>query len=161
MREYFIKLFTYDYWANHLILSTIKSEEIHDDQIIFWINHIVNAEQVWIERIRTGTSSISPTQVFTIEECERRMKMLNEQILAMVEASTIESLAEEIAYSNTKGASFTSVVEDILAHLINHSTHHRAQIAAKIRTLGYAPPATDYIFWRREQAQPPIPGTSR
>jgi uncharacterized damage-inducible protein DinB len=55
-----------------------------------------------------------------------------------------------IAYKNTRGESFENSVRDILFHINNHSTHHRAQIAARIREAGITPPTSDYIFYRRK-----------
>lgn len=55
-----------------------------------------------------------------------------------------------INYTNTKGESFVNTIGDIMAHVANHGTHHRAQIASAIRGEGFAPPATDLIFYIRE-----------
>lgn len=149
MKEHLVQQFKYDYWANKLIFDTIIEHQVQDEKIIFWMNHIVNAEHVWFERIRTGTSSVSPTRVQSMEACGNLMKNLNEEIIEMLDAATEESLYENISYSNTRSIAFQNIVKDILAHLINHSTHHRAQIAARLREKGIAPPATDYIFYMR------------
>ncbi|MFW9888284.1 MAG: DinB family protein [Candidatus Thorarchaeota archaeon] len=34
----------------------------------------------------------------------------------------------------------------VLSHVINHGTAHRAQIGAMLRLLGFKPPSQDYIF---------------
>jgi len=39
----------------------------------------------------------------------------------------------------------------VLRHVVNHSTYHRGQVAAKLKRLGAEPPATDMIFWVMEQ----------
>jgi uncharacterized damage-inducible protein DinB len=39
----------------------------------------------------------------------------------------------------------------VLRHVVNHSTYHRGQVAAKLRRLGVEPAATDFIFWMFEQ----------
>ena len=39
----------------------------------------------------------------------------------------------------------------MLRHLVNHSTYHRGQVAAKLKRLGVEPPATDLVFWAIEQ----------
>jgi uncharacterized damage-inducible protein DinB len=43
----------------------------------------------------------------------------------------------------------------VLRHVVNHATYHRGQVASKLKRLGVEPPATDFIFWVREQMQPP------
>jgi uncharacterized damage-inducible protein DinB len=35
--------------------------------------------------------------------------------------------------------------------VVNHGTHHRAQIALLLREAEIAPPATGYIYYLREQ----------
>lgn len=155
MKAHLIQLFDYDYWANRRIYDTLLAHTVQDEKVIFWMNHIVNAEHVWLERIRTGTSTVSPKRVQTLEACGSLMDRLSTQILDMLAAATEESLYEEITYSNTQGDSFRSVVKDILSHVINHSTHHRAQIAARLRQMEIPPPPTDYIvYMRKEQLRP-------
>lgn len=62
-----------------------------------------------------------------------------------------EELDQPITYTNSKGNSFTTALEDVIFHALNHETHHRGQIALVLRESGVAPPATDYIFFLREQ----------
>jgi uncharacterized damage-inducible protein DinB len=40
----------------------------------------------------------------------------------------------------------------VLRHVVNHSTYHRGQVAAKLKRLGIDQPATDFVFWAREQS---------
>ena len=41
----------------------------------------------------------------------------------------------------------------VLRHVVNHATYHRGQVAAKLKRLGVDPPATDMIFWVKEQME--------
>jgi uncharacterized damage-inducible protein DinB len=56
---------------------------------------------------------------------------------------------KRITYETTEGRTFSNTLQDILFHVINHSTHHRAQIAADFRANGLEPLALDYIFYKR------------
>lgn len=57
-----------------------------------------------------------------------------------------------ILYTITENKSFQNFVWEILFHIVNHFTHHRAQIAREIRTSGYSiPEKTDYIIYKREK----------
>ncbi len=47
----------------------------------------------------------------------------------------------------TRQGSFTATVEQTLAHVLNHSTYHRGQIAMLIKQQGMDFPDTDYILW--------------
>ena len=55
-------------------------------------------------------------------------------------------LVTNVAYTNSKGESFSNRAGDILLHLIAHCAYHRRQIAADIRAGGETPPTV-----RREQ----------
>ncbi|WP_379084396.1 DinB family protein [Pedobacter sp. UC225_65] len=46
---------------------------------------------------------------------------------------------------------YTGIVKDILFHVFNHSTYHRAQIATLFKESGITPPVTDFIILKRNQ----------
>ena len=52
--------------------------------------------------------------------------------------------------TNSKGETFSNKIKDILFHIINHSTYHRAQIATDLKQNGIEPINTDYIFYKRK-----------
>ena len=62
-----------------------------------------------------------------------------------------ENLDKLISYQNSSGKIFSNKLSDILLHLFNHGTHHRAQISLLLRQNNIVPPKTDYIFYKREQ----------
>ena len=39
----------------------------------------------------------------------------------------------------------------MLRHIVNHSTYHRGQVAAKLKRFGIDQPVTDFFFWVIEQ----------
>jgi uncharacterized damage-inducible protein DinB len=47
------------------------------------------------------------------------------------------------------GDTYTNSVQEILFHIINHSTYHRGQIMAQLRESGLEAISTDYIFYKR------------
>jgi uncharacterized damage-inducible protein DinB len=54
-----------------------------------------------------------------------------------------------IKYEDSEGKHFTRSLQDILFHIINHSTHHRGQILMDFRANGIEPPKQDYIYYKR------------
>ncbi|MDB5154777.1 MAG: hypothetical protein JWR54_3528, partial [Mucilaginibacter sp.] len=56
-----------------------------------------------------------------------------------------------ISYKNLKGDDFENKLSDVLAHLINHGTHHRAQVGQHLKLAGVELPNTDYIFYIRNK----------
>lgn len=60
------------------------------------------------------------------------------------------NLEELISYSNSKGEMFSNTIDDVLFHVINHSTYHRAQIATDLKIAQIESANTDYILYRRK-----------
>lgn len=63
--------------------------------------------------------------------------------------SNADDFEKRIDYDNSEGRLFTNTLQDILFHIINHSTHHRGQIATDFRANGLTPEALDYVFYKR------------
>ncbi|MCS3649485.1 putative damage-inducible protein DinB [Salinibacter ruber] len=55
-----------------------------------------------------------------------------------------------MAYTNSTGTRFETPLRDCRRDVVNHGTHHRAQIALVLREADGAPPPTDYIFFVRD-----------
>ena len=49
------------------------------------------------------------------------------------------------------GRTFTLPRWAMLRHIVNHSTHHRGQVASKLKRFGIEQPNTDFFFWAIEQ----------
>lgn len=149
MKEKLLSLVAYTYWANRLIYTTLTEKAIDDEKIHIWASHILNAELIWLDRIE-GISAQTPvfgkrpldTLLPTLLTCNQRLK-------ALIERNSEQELNQIISYSDSKGKPYENELSDLLFHLINHSTHHRSQIAARLRELGIAPPPTDYIYYKR------------
>jgi uncharacterized damage-inducible protein DinB len=60
-----------------------------------------------------------------------------------------DDLARSVEYVNTKGHRFQNEVQDILFHIINHSTYHRGQVASLLASSGVQVPVTDFIAYKR------------
>ena len=144
----FQQLFEYDLWANARILQAMIENEVSDEKCIFWINHIVNAEIIWTERIQGKKSTISTGAIRPLKEVATAMYTVHQELRELLEPYM--DYAREISYQNSRGEQYSNTVRDIFTHIINHSTHHRAQIAARLREMDIAPPGTDYIFFVRD-----------
>lgn len=60
-----------------------------------------------------------------------------------------ESFDRELVYNNYVGDPYKNNVEQIMIHLVNHSTHHRGQVALLLRQNGFEPINTDFITYDR------------
>ncbi|MEL6672114.1 MAG: DinB family protein [Bacteroidota bacterium] len=150
MKEHLIRFFRFSHWANLRVLDTLEQEGITDEKMIFWINHNVNAELIWLDRIQGRPFSTSPLKMRPLAAVREAMESSHQLVMTYLQDTSPEELAGSIAYQNSRGDAFENVIQDILAHVANHHTHHRSQIAARLREQGIAPPPTDYIFYLRD-----------
>lgn len=54
------KMYEHLNWANQRILATLQNVEADNEQVVRLFLHILNAEQVWITRLRRMDSSQLP-----------------------------------------------------------------------------------------------------
>jgi uncharacterized damage-inducible protein DinB len=142
----FLDLLDYDYWANKEILQIILQNRT-EKQVNLWFHHILEANTVWYCRLIN--KAIDPKiwdDDFDIDLFESRMLENYLNLKSYISKPILES---SISYKNTKGEQFNSIVKDILIHVFNHGTHHRAQILSTWSKAGIERPALDYIFYKR------------
>lgn len=147
MKEEFKDLFEYSHQVNQTLIALLS--EYHQnlsDRAVQLINHLLNAHQIWNARI-FGEQSFGVWQVNEWENLNTIDKANYLRSLEIVDEFDLEKL---ITYSNSKGGKFSNKIKDILFHIINHSTYHRAQIALLLREQGIEPINSDYIFYKRQ-----------
>ena len=149
MQELFISQFEYSHHLNQKLtdLFAINADKVSELSVKLF-SHILNAHHIWNCRIEktqptVGVWDITPMDIW------KEMDMKNyEGSLQILSSHHPE---EQISYRTSGGEPFTNMVRDILFHIINHSTHHRAQIAMEFRKSGIEPLVSDYIFYKRRQ----------
>ncbi len=147
--ETLLRLFRYDAWAVAEVAKALAVPSAPPKSLKV-LAHIVSAERLWYERIHQLPQSFpvwpdwdaaqSQTQATEISKLWDSYLSQGEKILT-----------QSVGYKNTKGEGWTSRVEDILLHVITHSSYHRGQIAADMRACGLSPAYTDYIHAVREK----------
>ncbi|RRJ90356.1 damage-inducible protein DinB [Paenimyroides tangerinum] len=147
MKTQFEKLFTYNKEMNQRLLDLIsKNLNQVNEKTILLINHIINAHQIWNARINNQASfEVWQTRIFSdlVEINESNF----ENTMQIIDNRNLEEL---ISYSNSKGEIFSNTIDDVIFHVINHSTYHRAQIITDLKIAQIEPANTDYIFYRRK-----------
>lgn len=106
--------------------------------------HVLNAHQIWNSRI-LGLKSYEINQVHPKEKCS---EIDANNYLDTLKILASGNLDREINYKTFKGADLSNKISDILFHIVNHSTHHKAQIISDFRRRNIEPLATDYILWK-------------
>jgi uncharacterized damage-inducible protein DinB len=142
------QLLQYDRWANRETLKSL-GQAIPPPRSLKWMGHIIGAEFLWLGRMEGETSELPVWPDLSLKECGKHLGEVS-QLLTGVAKAGPQRLTERISYTNSKGESWTSAVEEILTHLVIHSAYHRGQIASDVRAAGQTPAYTDYIHAVRQ-----------
>jgi uncharacterized damage-inducible protein DinB len=147
MKPFFTELYNYNHHFNLSILELIQTNpNVVSEKSIKWINHIINAHLIWNARINQQPTNQEVWGINTIENLISINSDNWQNSIKLLDTSDFDKLIE---YTNSRGQTFTNSIRDILFHVINHSTHHRAQIASDLKLSGIDPPISDYIFYKR------------
>ena len=146
MIPFFKDLFQYHFEYNSILLDELEKHKTQlPEQAYPLFCHILNAYQIWISRInREGSYSLN--EVHSFHNARKIKQAVYNDIISILNSL---DLNEKICYRNTSGQEFSNSIQEILFHVANHTTHHRAQVILYLRQAGIAPPATDYIFYKR------------
>lgn len=144
-------LLQYTHWANGRVLDTLRSADVVPERILELMSHLLRTQDVWYGRVADTThADLDFWAVDDLTTCAERAENSMERWRSLV-ADRTDRLDQPVLYTNSSGTAFETPLHDILRHVVNHGTHHRAQIALLLREAGIPPPATDYIFFVREE----------
>jgi uncharacterized damage-inducible protein DinB len=151
MAAHFNRLFVYDLWANHAVLTSLSSIENPPQRSVVLMAHILSAQKLWWERIVGQKQSLPVWPNSTLQDCETRTAELATIWREYLANTNEAALSNSVTYENSQGESWTSKVEDILQHVIMHSVYHRGQIATDMRATGFTPAYTDFVHAVRQK----------
>lgn len=161
-REDILTLFDYNFWATARILNAI--EDLSDDDytaVVPGISfgslratlvHMLAAEVLWRQRCLEGlspTALLSEADLPALLDLQQRWPFEELKFRAALDRQTDETLAQTVHYRTTGGREFAQPRWQILAHLVNHSTQHRAEAAVILSALGRSPGDVDLILYLR------------
>lgn len=110
-------------------------------------SHILNAHDIWNARIIGNPANY---QVFQLHLIRDWADIHYENQRSSFEIITnADNFEKRIDYENSQGRLFTNTLQDMLFHIINHSTYHRGQIASDFRNNSIDPLILDYTFYKR------------
>jgi uncharacterized damage-inducible protein DinB len=151
MLDHIQRLFRYDDWANREIVNALEGLPTPPPRSLKILSHILSAERLWLERLRSEKQTYPVWPDFTIEQCRRQVEQLQQLWTAHLSSFPEKDLNRPVSYRNTKGETFTSQNLDILMHVVLHSAYHRGQIATDMRSAGFSPAYTDFIHAVRQE----------
>jgi len=159
--ESFRQLFDYNVWANQRILDTAqgcRTEQftapagLSHDSLRGTLVHILSAEWVWRLRCQEG---VSPNALLleeaypTLETLRDRWAVESITMQEYLQSLTNADLQTTVRYATTHGVRYENTLWQILVHIVNHSTEHRAEAAHALTNFGHSPGDIDFIHYLR------------
>lgn len=162
--NYFQRLFDYNYWAHHKVWECVmllneeqysRANDYSIGSVQEQVVHTMGAEWLFLERVH----GVSPKAIPGVEACPTR-EMLRAKWDTVeagwrmfVDGLTDESMRQKLAYTSLNGQMRRETpLDEILAHIVNHGTDHRAQTLAAIHRVGGKTIEQDLIFYSWERA---------
>lgn len=148
LKTHFTHLLAYDQWANALFIQILRETGNADEEKRL-MSHILHAHRTWVNRIFGKPEEVPDIwEIFQPDQLTAYAAEIHLNTQEILEKFDLETV---IGYRNRQNKAFQNTIVEILQHVLNHSTHHRSQIAILLRKRGVAPPASDYIFYLREK----------
>lgn len=147
MKSFLNQLFDYNFYCNKTLIDKCLTLKAVPEKSVGLFSHILNAHHIWNARI-LGTPIVY--EVWQVHPVADWADIHYENQRSSFEIITNnENFEKRIDYENTEGRLFTNTLQDVLFHIVNHSTHHRSQIAVDFRNEDLEPAKLDYIFYKR------------
>lgn len=151
-------LYKYNQWANARILNATAnvSQEEYLAPASFpygglrgTLVHTLFAEWVWRQRWEgtSPTKRFLPEDFPTFESLRTRWAEEDQALISFVESLTDEKLERKFKYNSTDSQPHERILWQVMAHMVNHGTQHRAETAAILTELGHSPGDLDLIVF--------------
>ncbi len=147
MKTLFNQLFDYNFYCNRQLIEQCIALEKMPEKSQELFSHILNAHHIWNHRILQNQWEYEVWQQHDIKDWGD-IHYENQRTSFEIITNT-DNFDKRIDYETTEGRVFANDIKDILFHIINHSTHHRAQILADFRSNNIEPESLDYILYKR------------
>jgi uncharacterized damage-inducible protein DinB len=150
-------VYTYMEWADSQVWTAVRTlpAAAEDARVRVWLQHIHNVQHLFLQ-VWQGTTPTPKTlddfpDLAAIEVWGRQYYPAVNAYLAGTAPADLSRVvvlpwSRMIAKALGISPGETTLGETIF-QIANHTTHHRAQISARVRELGGEPPLVDYIAW--------------
>ncbi len=156
-----LHLYDYNYWANARILDTAARADpavlsrptgLPYDSVLGVLAHLLAGEHIWRVRCQEG---LSPKSLLSVKDfpdlhsLRVRWGAEEKAMRAYLAGLSDASLTGAMRYRSTDGRENSTPLWQVLLHLVNHGTQHRAEAAAELTRAGQSPGDIDYMVYIR------------
>ena len=149
--DYLHGLFHYNYWANQESLDSVSAVEQQPKRAIEVLAHIAGAELLWLERLLEIPQTAVVWPDLSLLEVNTAFDDLNQRWMSYLSALDANALCESVDYVNSLGEPWRNTRQDMLMHVVVHSSYHRGQVAIVLGLVGHKSAYTDLIHGVRQQ----------
>ncbi len=155
----------YNRWANRRLYATaaqLPDELYRGEAGVFFrslhgtLNHLLTADRIWMRRLEGKGEHPTALNAIVFEDfasLRQAREAEDERIVRFVEGLTDADLGAPRDYQTLNGTPQRQPLQEILAHVFNHQTHHRGQAHAALTAVGIAEPVPlDLLIMQREKA---------
>ncbi|MBM2811869.1 MAG: DinB family protein [Chloroflexi bacterium] len=155
----------YNEWVNHRLLAVVEqvpAERTREqfggsfDTIHGTVAHILGAEHHYFSRW-TSTQAPPRRDDAPIEELRAQWEALLPKRAEYLRGLTEEQVVVPLHYATRSGASYDLPLWQLMLQMVNHGTHHRAELCDMLTRVGCPPPGTDIIVYFQDRAGPSAP----
>jgi len=154
-------LYEFNEWANRKFIEAVQSisEEKYSMKIKSsfasireTIAHIVSSEWIWLQRWLGNNPSAPPdwSDKPSIKPLVEKLNEVEAERNKFLFNLKDEDLNKLLIYNLLSGKTQQNILQEVLQHVVNHSTYHRGQLATLFRQIDEKPPSTDLITFYRE-----------
>lgn len=150
----------YAAWANERMLTAagqLTAEDLTrdfgtaDKSVLGTLAHVYRAERVWLARMQGEPVDFQVPGDDRLEALGANWPTLSARWMAWSDALSEDAAVRELSFKDRKGNEWSLAPWKIVLHVVNHSTHHRGQVAGFLRALGQTPPSVDSIVFARSE----------
>lgn len=156
MKDQILSLYEYGAWVNQRVLEAAAklTDEPFTQKVLpgfgsvhLTLAHMLGAEVIWLARWQgqSPTAMPAPDELNSVPILQARWAVLEAERRAYFEAVTEAELGASMNWTNMRGQPFALPRWQVVLHCVNHSTHHRSELAAMLTVLGHEPDSTDLL----------------
>jgi len=150
LRAHLRRLLAWDAWANREAIASLRAAGAAPARALRIMSHVAAAERLWLGRLRQDPAPVIVWPELTLDECAAEAEAMARAWRGLLDGPPPADLERSVAYRNSKGEPWTSMVGDVLTHVVAHSAYHRGQVASELRAAGFEPAYTDFIHAVRQ-----------
>lgn len=143
-----LHLLEYNFWANDQFIARLANQSARTAEMERLLSHLLLAHRIWLDRINARGTLPNAWETVDPQSWEGLNIQLYNETTDILKSHNPNIV---VRYQNSRGESYKNLLWEILHHLVNHSTHHRAQLAQLMRAANILPPESDLIFYLREK----------